>query len=304
MNRIKYAGLVVFTTFLMGVAFPVGKIGLAYGTPLLIMGIRFVLAGALLAMFTAKRPQPRGWRQWGKIAAIGALQTAGVMGCAYTGMRWITSGESAILIFVNPLLVIVLGTLFAGARYRMRQWLGVAVGSFGLALAFGLRLHLQPGTWIALAGGFSFAAATLLVKRWGPAFDTAVLTAYQMLAGGLLLLLFSAAAERPRIEWNLTVAAVIVWLAIMCSIVQFAAWFYLLQHSDPARTSAFLFLAPLFGVAAGWLMLGEQPTWHVWAGGGLIGIGIMLVNGRFRTGRPVPRDLPTARAESFGGTEE
>ena len=53
-------------------------------------------------------------------------------------MRWITSSETAILTFVNPLLVIVLGTLLTGAVYRLRQWAGVAVGFLGVAVTFGL----------------------------------------------------------------------------------------------------------------------------------------------------------------------
>jgi drug/metabolite transporter (DMT)-like permease len=113
MNKYAYAGLMLGTTFLMGVAFPVGKIGLFYATPFLLMGIRFVLAGGTLALITAKRRQPQGAKQWLQAAAVGMLQSAGVMGCAYYSMHWITSGESAIITFANPLLVVIFSTLFA-----------------------------------------------------------------------------------------------------------------------------------------------------------------------------------------------
>jgi drug/metabolite transporter (DMT)-like permease len=68
----------------------------------------------------------------------------------------------------------------------------------------------------------------------------------------------------------------------MSSIVQFAVWYYLLQKSDPGKTSAFLFLAPFFGVLSGWALLGEQIYTSLLIGGLFIIIGIYLVNSNFQ----------------------
>lgn len=197
MHKLKYACLIIVTTFLMGIAFPVGKLGLSYAPPFLLMGIRFVLAGGLLALFCYKRKQPMGKMQWLQAAIIGLFQSAGVMGCAFFSMRWITSSESAILTTSSPLFVIIMGTLVAGAVYRVRQWFGVAIGFVGVAIALGFHLGMQPGTFISLAGAVSFASATLFIKRWSPNFDLNVLAAYQMLAGGIALLLMSFVTEHP-----------------------------------------------------------------------------------------------------------
>jgi probable blue pigment (indigoidine) exporter len=67
----------------------------------------------------------------------------------------------------------------------------------------------------------------------------------------------------------------------MGSIVQFATWYYLLSRGDPGKTSAFLFLAPFFGVLSGWLILGEVIHSYVYLGGLCIFIGIFLVNWKF-----------------------
>lgn len=278
MHKLKYACLVIVTTFLMGIAFPVGKIGLSYAPPFLLMGIRFVLAGGLLALLCVKKQQPQSAKQWLQAIVIGLFQSAGVMGCVFFSMRWITSSESSILTSSSPLLVIVMGTLVSGAAYRMRQWLGVIIGLVGVAVAFGFHLGLQPGTFISLGGAVLFASATLLIKRWSPSFDMNVLAAYQMLAGGIALLIMSVITEHPFFTVTLTSVSVVLWLAIMCSIVQFTLWFYLLHRGDPAKTSSFLFLVPLFGVLTSWLLLDERIEWYVGAGGFLIGIGIFLVN--------------------------
>jgi len=278
MHKLKYACLVVATTFLMGIAFPVGKIGLSYAPPFLLMGIRFVLAGGLLAILCAKRKQPQSAKQWLQAIVIGLFQSAGVMGCVFFSMRWITSSESAILTSSSPLIVIIMGTLVSGAVYRMHQWLGVIIGMVGVAVAFGFHLGLHAGTFVSLLGAVIFASATLLINRWAPGFDMNVLAAYQMLAGGIALLIMSMIMEYPSFTVTAASVTVVLWLAIMCSIVQFTLWFYLLHHGDPAKTSSFLFLVPLFGVFSSWLLLGERIEWYVGAGGLLIGIGIFLVN--------------------------
>ncbi|QRG65190.1 DMT family transporter [Brevibacillus choshinensis] len=278
MHKLKYACLIVVTTFLMGIAFPVGKIGLAYAPPFLLMGIRFVVAGGLLALLCAKRQQPQSLKQWLQSIVIGLLQSAGVMGCVFFSMRWITSSESAILTSTSPLIVILLGTFVSGAVYQMRQWFGVVIGLVGVAVAVGFHLGLQPGTFISIAGAVIFATATLLIKRWAPNFDRYVLAAYQMLAGGLALLMMSMVTEQPFFTVTAGSVTVVLWLSIMCSIVQFSLWFYLLHRGDPAKTSSFLFLVPLFGVLTSWLLLGERIEWYVGAGGLLIGTGIFLVN--------------------------
>ncbi|BBH20500.1 EamA family transporter [Paenibacillus baekrokdamisoli] len=280
MNKGKYIGLVLLTTLVMGLAFPVGKIGLSYAPPFFLMGIRFVLAGVILAIIVSKKPRSRpvGRKQWLQAAVVGLFQSAGVMGCAYYSMNWITSGESSIITCTNPLLVIVLGTLLTGAVYRKRQWLGVAVGFIGVVFTFGLHMGIQTGTFISFAGAVSFASATLLVKRWGSTFDMTVLAAYQMIAGGVVLFILSAISEHPYFIFSGTSVMILLWLVIMSSIVQFSVWFYLLRNGDPAKTSAFLFLVPLFGVLSSWVLLGEQIQWYVGVGGAFICVGIFLVN--------------------------
>jgi drug/metabolite transporter (DMT)-like permease len=285
MTPARYFSLLILTTLLMGIAFPVGKIGLDYAPPFFLMGIRYVLAGGLMILFARRRPQPSGAKEWLQIALIGVLQTTGVMGCVYTSMSWITSAESAILTFVNPLLVIILATCLTGAAYRARVWVGVAAGFAGVVVTFGSQLELNPGAIIGFLGAVCFAAATLLVKQWGPKFDQIALTTYQMLAGGIALLLLSAAAERPRFEITATSVAVLLCLVLLCSIVQFTVWFRLLQLGDPGKTSSFLFLAPLFGVLSSWVLLGEPVKWYVAAGGALICAGVFLVNGQGRGAR-------------------
>lgn len=280
MNRISMLFLIVLTTFLMGSSFAIGKMGLVYASPLLLAGLRFLLAGIIMAVLVRllRQPHPSDWRDWGKMVLIGAFQTAGVMGCVFISLRTITAGESSILTFTNPLLVVVFGTCFAGMRYRWYQWIGVLLGLIGVSVTVGAGLQWKIGLVFGLASAVSWATATLLVKRWGGGLNTWVLSAYQMLAGGILLLLGSVVLEQPSFAWNGASIMILLWLSLLSSIVQFAGWYYVLQNSDPGKTSAFLFLAPFFGVLTGWLLLGEPLYLSLITGGLCILVGIYLVN--------------------------
>jgi len=281
MNRTLFTLLVIITTGLMGSSFAIGKIGLNYVSPLFLVGLRFTIAGLLMGAIVVllKRTHPRTPKKWFQIIVVGIFQTTGVMGAIFLSLRTITAGESSILTFTNPLLVVIFSTLFLGTKYRFPQWLGVVVGFLGVFITLGAKLDIQQfGTILGIFSAVSWAIATLLLKKWGSAFDTWVLTAYQMLFGGILLLLSSVVFEEVKLNISALSIFIILWLAIMASIVQFAIWFFLLQQEDSGKVSAFLFLAPFFGVIFGWILLDETLHLSTLLGGGLILVGIYLVN--------------------------
>ncbi|MBS4196625.1 DMT family transporter [Lederbergia citri] len=280
MNIWLFGLLVVLTTSLMGSSFTIGKIGLEYATPIMLVALRFLLAGVLMAIIVKclRIPHPKKGSDWIKIALIGFFQTAGVMGCIFFSLRTITSGQSAILTFMNPLLVVIFGTLFMKMTYSWRQWIGVIAGFVGVFITLGAQVNFQIGTLLGFLSAISWAIGTLLIKKWGVHINTWVLTAYQMLFGGLILFIGSFLLENPSFQITTLSITILLWLALMASIVQFAVWFYLLKTGDAGKTSAFLFLAPFFGVLTGWLLLDEMIDWNVILGGVCIFIGIFMVN--------------------------
>ena len=95
MNKFIFGFLVILTTALMGSSFAIGKIGLAYTSPMLLAAIRFILAGFIMAIVVKliKRPHPKKIKDWSKLSIIGFFQTAGVMGCIFVGLRTISAGN-------------------------------------------------------------------------------------------------------------------------------------------------------------------------------------------------------------------
>lgn len=271
---------VLISTALMGSSFSVGKIGLEYVSPLLMVGLRFVMAGIIMAVYVRlnKKPLPKNLRTWMKILLIGLFQTTGVFAAIFISLRTISAGQSAILTFMNPLLVVVFGSILLGMKFRSVQWIGVISGFIGVLIMLGGQFEFQFGTILGFGGAVSWAIATLLVNQWGKELNTWVLSAYQMLFGGAALLLCSVLFEEMQFILNPTSVFVIFWLTIMASVVQFTMWFFVLQQGNPTTVSSFLFLAPFFGVLTGWLLLHESIGLTLVVGGTFIFSGIFLVN--------------------------
>ncbi|WJH35405.1 DMT family transporter [Paenibacillus sp. CC-CFT747] len=87
--------LTFFTMLAAGINFPVGKMALSFGSPFVVLAIRFVGAGLLMLPFLWRRPHPQSAALWLKLAVIGLFQSALVMAGIYCSMQTIPSGSAS-----------------------------------------------------------------------------------------------------------------------------------------------------------------------------------------------------------------
>ncbi|WP_018757345.1 DMT family transporter [Paenibacillus terrigena] len=290
MNKGLIAICILLTTVVGGLNYTMAKLGLHVASPFLLLAIRFIGSGLLLLPFVIRRRHPRAAKQWLQVAGVSLFQTILVMTFIYLSLHTISASTSAILSSTNPIWTILFAFLFFGARYRVVQWAGVVIGFMGVIVTQNFNMQMNEGTIYALLAGVFWGFGTLVASRWSKAMDTWVLTAYQMLFAGIVLLLASLTLEQPYLHltsngnsWGLTLT-VLIWMICFSSIFQFLPWFYVLKHYSPSKASTFMFLVPLFGILSGALILGETIHWYVIAGGLCTGIGITLVN---RPAKPV-----------------
>jgi probable blue pigment (indigoidine) exporter len=283
-KRILPILLLITSTFLMGSSFVVGKLGLVYFSPLILTACRFILGGVLLLAIVLwkMRRMPTFSLLW-RSAIIGAFQTAGVMACIFISLKYISAGESSILTFTNPLLVLLFSSILFKEKYSLKQWLGVIIGLAGVITVLYGDMEINRGTWIGLGSSVFWACATLLVKKWGSEFNVWLLTALQMTFGGIILLILALLTENIVSSWNIESIGILLWLAIPGSIVQFSLWFLLLTKLDPSKASSFLFLAPVFGVLTGVWWLNEHLDSLIIYGGLCVFAGIFLTNYKSRS---------------------
>ena len=262
------------------------KIANEGASPLFQAGVRSAGSALLLAAWAAwhgrrLRPDPGTWGYGGLIAALFAAEFV----CIYWGFAYTTAARGVLFIYFAP-FVVALGAhwFLPGEPLRGAKLAGLVCAFAGLALAFadGLRLPTRRELWgdcLELAGAVFWGATTLYIKARGGAVDPERTLFYQL--AGSAPLLFALAwlggepgltAPTPRVLAALTYQVVIVAFA------SYLAWFRLLTRYPASHMSAFTFWTPIFGLLAGWWLLGDPVTPGLAAAMALVAGGIYLVN--------------------------
>jgi drug/metabolite transporter (DMT)-like permease len=155
----------------------------------------------------------------------------------------------------------------------------------GILVAFGVPTPAgNPrellGDAMLVAAGIAWGATTLVVKATSLArapFEKTLL--YQLIVSAPMLAV-GAQLFGERVEHAPSALSMgsLVFQTFWTAGFTFLAWFALVQRYSASRVSAFTFLTPLFGVAAGHIVLGEPLTLAFGAAAVLVVAGLLLVN--------------------------
>jgi drug/metabolite transporter (DMT)-like permease len=263
--------------------------------PFLMGGVRFLLAGALLALWVAARERP-GWPtrgQWGWAAASGALlMVGGNGGVAWAEARGVPSGVVALLAASLALWMVLLDWLRPGGRRPAPLvWAGLALGLVGVSVLVGPGAlaggrGVDPlGAMCVLGGSLAWAVGSLLSTSARRPPSALAGSALQMGCGGAMLLVLALAhgdfarAAPPSAR---SVAAV-GYLVVFGSLVAFTAYVWLLQHAAPSKVATYAYVNPLVAVGLGAALGGEPLSARVLAAAGVIvGAVALITAGRAR----------------------
>jgi drug/metabolite transporter (DMT)-like permease len=263
----------------VGVGFP----------PLLLAGFRFMLAGALLLAFTARRPaadglpDPMGRRQWLSAAIIGLALVLGGNGLVTIAEQRVDSGIAALVIATVPIWAALLGALTGQERVGVRQSAGLVLGFVGVAaLVVGDGDHadtvgilLLVGAALSWSAGSAWSQFATLVRR------PLVSTGMQMLCGGLACTLIGLArGEAADLDLGAVPARswfAFVYLLVAGAMLAYSAYIWLLQNAPLSLVTTYAYVNPLVAVVLGALLLDEPITARVVVAAVAIVAGVMLI---------------------------
>lgn len=265
------------------------KISLAGVSPLLGAGLRSFIAAVLLWAWCRLRGEPLFTRDgtWGYGLLIGLLFAAEFV-LIYGGLAFTTASRSVIFLYSAPFFV-ALGAHFIipAERLTWTRVTGLIVAFVGMCLAFvdGLSLPSRRellGDGLELLGGLVWGATTVIVKARRDRRLTPQRTLFYQLSISAIALtgLSTLIGERGVTGVTGPVMAAIAYQSVIVAFVSYLIWFWLLQRYPASGLAAFSFWTPLFGVLAGWLVLGERLTGNLGAAAVLVAGGIYLVNRR------------------------
>lgn len=203
----------------------------------------------------------------------------------FKGISFTTASRAVVFLYTAPFFVALGSIRFLGERLGAMQWGGLALCFAGVALAIGVPqpdvdASILLGDAMIVCGGALWAATTLIAKgtslRKAPA-EKAL--GYQV-AMSIPILGLSALANGETIAHTpspLTVA-LMAYQAIWVVGLTFMLWFSLVKVYSASKLSAFTFITPLFGVAAGYLILHDRLTIAFGVAALLVAAGLVLVN--------------------------
>lgn len=286
--------------------------------PLTSAALRFVVAGAVLAVVLRLRRGPGALRverrQLASAALIGALLLAGGNGLvvlAESGPPGVAlpSGIAALLVATVPLLVVLLRSA-AGDRPPVWTFAGVTLGFVGLVLlvlpAGGSDAVPLVGALTVVAGAVSWSVGSFLSGKIRMPADPFVATVYEMVAGALVLAVVAVGRGELR-DFHPAEVSTRSWLAlgylmVAGSLVAFTAYVWLLHNAPISLVSTYAYVNPAVAVALGALLVAEPVTPQVLLGGAVIVAGVALVVTMERPRRPNTGSRSGTAREGDGGS--
>ena len=227
------------------------------GYPLTVAMLRALPAGLLLLAIVRRLPQGIWWL---KSLVLGALNFSIFWWLLFISAYRLPGGVAATVGAVQPLIVIVLARLLLGSPIRGLSIIAAIAGLGGVALLILTpNARLDPiGIVAGIGGAFSMAAGTVLSRRWRPDVSPLTFTAWQLTAGGMLLLPVALLLEPPLP--HLTGANVLgfAYLGLIGAALTYILWFRGLSRLEPSMVSPLGFLSPTMAVILGWAVLGQQ----------------------------------------------
>ena len=237
------------------------RIGVESWPPMLMAGIRFLIAGGLMYGFLRWRGVPAPtWQQWKAAGAIGfLLLSCGNGGVTVAEHAGVASGVAALAVATVPLFTLLFGLLW-GHRNTRLEWAGIFMGLAGIGLLnLGSNLQASPlGAALILFAAASWAFGSVWSKSL-PLPQGPMASAAEMLVGGVVLLAGSFFSGE-RLTQMPTAAGwgALAYLVVFGSIIAFSAYMYLLKHVRPAAATSYAYVNPAVAVMLGILFAGEE----------------------------------------------
>jgi drug/metabolite transporter (DMT)-like permease len=286
-NLYALLGLLILC-FIWGYNWVVMKQALRYSQPFTFSALRCLL-GALclfLVLLILRRPMSPG--SWLGAFVLGLLQIAGCSGLSVWALVSGNVGKTVVLSYTMPFWVLALAWPVLDERPHGPEWLAAALAFAGLFLILQpWRFHQQLfSALLATTSGICWALAAVWAKRWRKKerIDLLPLTAWQLLLGGIPLLLVGLWRENMAANWTPYFVGALTYNAVLVMALAWLLWLYALRELPVGLSSMGTLFVPLIGVLTAWVRLGEVP--NVLEGGGMVlvlaGLGILVLEQKRR----------------------
>lgn len=259
MNRYTTLLLTALAPIVWGSTYIVTTEMLPANVPMTLAALRALPAGILLLIIMRQLPQGIWWL---RVIILGILNFSLFWWLLFISAYRLPGGVAATVGAVQPLIVLFLSRWLLQTRL---SWLSISAalgGIFGVAiLILTPNAALDPiGIIAGLGGAFSMATGTVLSRRCQPPVTPLTFTAWQLTAGGAVLLPFALFFEPALPSLTGINLLGLAYLTLIGGALTYIFWFRGLALLGPSSVASLGFLSPLSAVILGWALLGQQLT--------------------------------------------
>lgn len=264
------------------------RISLETIPPMLMGGLRWVIAGGLLAAYmTARGEGLPGPSAWPGAVILGFLMLVLGNGGVVLAERTVPSGLTAVVVASAPFWMAGVEAFYKdGERMTRRTAAGFVLGFLGIVVL------IWPELWLGGAAekGFVIGVTYLQIaclgwsigssysKRNGRSENILGSTAAQMLAGGVMMLAIGTVrGEWPALGFSTRTTVALGYLATVGAVGGFVAYTYALRHLPVSIVSLYAYVNPVIAVALGVAVLGEPFTSRMAFAAALVFGGVAIV---------------------------
>jgi drug/metabolite transporter (DMT)-like permease len=235
--------------------------------PLLTAGVRHLVAGVILLIWTRSKGLRATPVEWRHSAVVGALFFLIGHGTLHWAEQTVPSGLSALLVATEPFWIAVLLALTGSARLRPPTMAGLLLGLSGVWLLVGddaIRSSepLLMGSLAILLGAASWALGVIYSQHAPMPANPTLRTATTLLCGSGWLLLASALVGefgRVRVPSLLAIGS-LAFLIVFGSILSFTAYYWLLDRYPATLVATHTYVNPAVAMLLGWAIAGEAVS--------------------------------------------
>ncbi|WP_433175042.1 EamA family transporter [Actinoallomurus sp. CA-150999] len=256
--NVRDLALTALTPLTWGSTYAVTTEFLPPGRPLFTATMRALPAG--LALLAVTRVLPRGAWLW-RATVLGLLNIGAFFPLLFLAAYRLPGGVAAVLGAGGPLFALGFAALLLAERPAARKLLAGLTGLAGVGLVV-LRSDARldvVGVLAGLAGAASMSAGTVLTKRWGrpEGVGPLTLTAWQLTAGGLLLVPVALLVEGPPPALDGRAVGGYLYLGVVGTATAYWLWFRGISRLPATSVSFLALLSPLSAAVIGWAALGQ-----------------------------------------------
>jgi drug/metabolite transporter (DMT)-like permease len=282
----------LFAVVVWGASFIATKVALADASPDTVVWLRFAMGVAVLgaAVVVRRELAPVPARECAYFALLGFLGITFHQWLQSNGLVTSRASTTAWIITATPVFIALLGRLVLRERIGLARLAGIAVAAAGVLLVVGkgdlggllAGQFGDPGDRLILLSAPNWAVFSVLSRRGLRVHPAGRMMFYVMTFGWLFSTVLFLRGPGPG-----EIAAIgarswlgIAFLGVFCSGLAYIFWYEALQHLPASQVGGFLYLEPLVAVLVAAQVLGEPIVAATLAGGGLILLGVWLVNRR------------------------